>query len=101
MTVRRKTPTLADPFRRLRAQSAALSIVVGRWGESGSGASAADRLIGLGASHVVFALDEARERILGLTSAERNPGAVEPALAAWGVAVQSLVKKGDVVVPQA
>jgi hypothetical protein len=75
--------------RRLRAQSAALSIVVGRWGDTVGGASAADRLIGLGASHVVFTLAEARDRILSLTSAGRNLEAVVPALPAWGVAAQS------------
>ncbi len=85
--------------RRLRAQSAALTIVVGRWGETGGGASAADRLIGLGASHVVFALSEALDRILSLTSAERNPDAVGPALAAWGVTAQSPIENGDVAVP--
>jgi hypothetical protein len=74
--------------RRLRAQSAALSIVVGRWGETGGGGSAADRLIGLGASHVVFTLAEARDRILSLTAAERTPEALVPAGAAWGVAAQ-------------
>jgi hypothetical protein len=84
--------------RRLRAQSAALSIVVGRWGESSGGASAAERLLGLGASHVVFALDEARERILSLTSAERTLSAGEPAPAAWGVAVQSPTENGNVAV---
>jgi len=80
--------------RRLRAQSAALSIVVGRWGESG-GASAAERLVGLGASHVVFALDEARDRILSLTSAKRGPSAAEPG-PAWGVAVQGPTKDAEV-----
>ena len=77
--------------RRLRAQFAALSIVVGRWGETGGGASAADRLIAIGASHVVFTLADARDRILSLTSAERHPEAVVPPLPAWGVGVQNVV----------
>src|ERR1700736_6236888 len=75
--------------RRLRAQSPDLSIVVGRWGESGGAASAADRLIAIGASHVVFNLAEARDRILSLTSTERGPEAVTTALPAWGVGVQN------------
>jgi hypothetical protein len=75
--------------RRLRAQSPDLSIMVGRWGETGGGASAADRLIGIGASHVVFNLAEARDRILGLTATERGPEAVGTALPAWGVGVQN------------
>jgi hypothetical protein len=75
--------------RRLRAQSPDLAIVVGRWGETGGGASAADRLIGIGASHVVFNLAEARARILSLTSTERGPEAVTTALPAWGVGIQN------------
>src|SRR4051794_24935039 len=84
--------------RRLRAQSPDLSIVVGRWGETGGGASAADRLIGLGASHVVFNLAEARARILSLTSTERGPEAVTKGLPAWGVGVQEdLMPEGTMV----
>jgi hypothetical protein len=81
--------------RRLRAQSTTLSIVVGHWGETG-GASAADRLTGLGASHVVFTLAAALERILSLTFTERNPQAVERAIPAWGVAAQSPIENANV-----
>ncbi|HEX8203138.1 MAG TPA: AI-2E family transporter, partial [Isosphaeraceae bacterium] len=75
--------------RRLRAQCAELSIVVGRWGETGGAASAADRLIGIGASHVVFTLAEAQDRVLGLTASQRPPGAEAQALPAWGVTSQN------------
>jgi hypothetical protein len=75
--------------RRLRAQFTELSIVVGRWGETGGAASAADRLMGIGASHVVFTLAEARDRVLSLTASERPPEAVAQALPAWGVTSQN------------
>lgn len=50
--------------RRLRSQFAELPIVVGRWGETEGSASAAERLVGVGASRVVFTLADARARIL-------------------------------------
>jgi predicted PurR-regulated permease PerM len=75
--------------RRLRAQFAELSIVVGRWGETGGGAAVADRLIGIGASHVVFTLAEARDRVLGLAASDRTPEAGAQALPAWGVTAQN------------
>ena len=50
--------------RRLRTQFAELPIVVGRWGETGGGAAAAERLSGMGATNVVFTLSDARDRIL-------------------------------------
>ena len=50
--------------RRLRAQFAELPIVVGRWGETGGSAAAAERLTGVGATDVVFTLADARDRIL-------------------------------------
>ena len=50
--------------RRLRAQFADMPIVVGRWGETGGSAAAAERLTGVGASHVVFTLADARDRVL-------------------------------------
>lgn len=50
--------------RRLRARFNVLPIVVGRWGETGTAAAAAERQVGAGATHVVFTLAEARERIL-------------------------------------
>jgi predicted PurR-regulated permease PerM len=53
--------------RRLRAVSPDLPIVVGRWGRSAGATSAARRLVGNGASRVVFTLEEARVRILGMT----------------------------------
>ena len=49
---------------RLKAGFADLPIVVGRWGESGGGASVAERLTGVGATHVLFTLADARDRIL-------------------------------------
>ncbi|WP_406697888.1 AI-2E family transporter [Singulisphaera sp. Ch08] len=49
---------------RLRAQSSALPVVVGRWGETGGAAAAAERLTNVGATHVVFTLADARDRIL-------------------------------------
>lgn len=49
---------------RLRAQSTTLPVVVGRWGETGGAASAAERLTNVGATHVVFTLADARDRIL-------------------------------------
>jgi predicted PurR-regulated permease PerM len=49
---------------RLRAQLPDLSIVVGRWGETGGAASSAERLTGMGATDVVFTLADARERII-------------------------------------
>src|SRR5262249_22783497 len=42
--------------RRLRARLEAPPLVVGRWGESGGAAAAAERLTGVGATHVVFTL---------------------------------------------
>lgn len=50
--------------RRLRAQFEAMPLFVGRWGESGGSASAAERLVNVGATHVVFTLADARDRIL-------------------------------------
>jgi len=50
--------------RRLRARFADLPIVVGRWGASGGPATVAERLTEMGASHVVFTLADARDRIL-------------------------------------
>jgi hypothetical protein len=38
--------------------------VVGRWGETGGAAAVAERLTEMGASHVVFTLADARDRIL-------------------------------------
>ena len=50
--------------KRLRARFARLTIVVGRWSEKGGAATASERLIAVGANHVVFTLVDARARIL-------------------------------------
>jgi predicted PurR-regulated permease PerM len=50
--------------RRLRSQFAELPIIVGRWGETGGAAVAAERLSMVGATDVVFTLADARDRIL-------------------------------------
>jgi hypothetical protein len=68
--------------RRLRARFAGLPIVVGRWGEAGGAASAAERLVGIGATHVVFTLAEARDRILSVANPEQKTVAVASALPA-------------------
>jgi hypothetical protein len=65
---------------KLRAHAGDLPIVVGRWGESGGAASAAERLRGVGATHVAFSLAEARDRVFAYVKAAReaeaNPDAV-------------------------
>jgi predicted PurR-regulated permease PerM len=60
--------------RRLRARFPELSLVVGRWGESGGAAAAAERLVAGGATRVVFTLAEARDRILAVvrSTSERS-----------------------------
>jgi hypothetical protein len=50
--------------RRVRAHCEGLPLVIGRWGEIPGATSAAERLAGAGASHVVFTLEDARSRIL-------------------------------------
>jgi hypothetical protein len=65
---------------RLRAHFAALPIAVGRWGETGGAASAAERLTGVGATSVVFTLADARDWIL----AKSFPAPEEPLTAAGG-----------------
>ncbi len=62
-----------DLVRRLRARFADMEIVVGRWGETPAAKTDADRLVGLGASQVVFTLAELRERILSLASLAKEP----------------------------
>jgi hypothetical protein len=49
--------------RRLRTRFTELPILVGRWGEAGSDA-ASEGLSGVGATHVAFALADARDQIL-------------------------------------
>ena len=53
--------------RRLRSRFPGLSIVVGRWGETGSDA-ASEGLSGSGATHVAFTLADARDQILARAS---------------------------------
>jgi hypothetical protein len=64
--------------RRLRARFEALPLVVGRWGESGGAAAAAERLTGVGATHVVFTLADARERVLKVSLPQPEPVLPEP-----------------------
>jgi predicted PurR-regulated permease PerM len=61
--------------RRVRAQLAELPIVLGRWGATGSAASAAKRSVENGASHVAFTLADARDRVLSLTMPDTKPEA--------------------------
>lgn len=67
--------------RQLRAQFAQLPILVGHWGEPG-GASATERLVQIGASHVVLTLANARDRALELAFPERRAAAMATALRA-------------------
>jgi predicted PurR-regulated permease PerM len=66
--------------RRLRAQFAELPIVVGHWGETTGSASAAEQLVTIGASRVVFTLAEARARISGEVVPEPRKAVLAPAL---------------------
>jgi predicted PurR-regulated permease PerM len=59
--------------RRLHAHCGRLPIIVGRWGTNRGGATAAEQLIGVGASRVVFSLAEARERIARLATHDPKP----------------------------
>jgi predicted PurR-regulated permease PerM len=52
--------------RRLRARFADLPLIVGRWGEAGGSAAAAERLVGVGATSVLFNLAEARDKIIAM-----------------------------------
>ncbi len=65
--------------RRLRAQYKDLPIVVGRWGESGDTASAAEQLTAAGASQVVFTLDDARTRLIAMATKVAEAHAVKKA----------------------
>ncbi|HWE37964.1 MAG TPA: AI-2E family transporter [Isosphaeraceae bacterium] len=56
--------------RRLRARFPKLPLVVGRWGEAGDSAGAAERLVEVGASRVVFSIADARDRVLTLIAPE-------------------------------
>jgi predicted PurR-regulated permease PerM len=68
--------------RRLRARFESLPLVVGRWGETGGAASAAERLTGVGATHVVFTLADARARILKTVLPQPEPEGLELTAAA-------------------
>jgi predicted PurR-regulated permease PerM len=68
--------------RRLRSQFSELTIVVGRWGETNGAASAAEQLIKIGATGVVFTLADARDRILGELVQERRSEPRPPVLTA-------------------
>ncbi|MGZ3392134.1 MAG: AI-2E family transporter, partial [Isosphaeraceae bacterium] len=57
-------PSARYLVRRLRARFERLPILVGRWGGSGDTAGATLGLTAVGASHVVFQLADARERIV-------------------------------------
>lgn len=65
--------------RRLRAQFAELPIVVGHWGETTGSAAAAQQLIGIGASRVVFTLADARAHILAEVAPEPRDAALASA----------------------
>jgi hypothetical protein len=68
--------------RRIRAQCGGLPVVIGRWGKGRGGATAAERLVAVGASRVVFTLAEARDRIFGLAAPELKPEALTAPLPA-------------------
>ncbi len=68
--------------RRLRAQFAELPIVVGRWGQDDGAASAAEQLVSIGASRVVFTLADAQARILSAVLSDQKKDAVAQALPA-------------------
>jgi predicted PurR-regulated permease PerM len=61
--------------KRLRASFSTLSIVVGRWGETGGSAAAAERLVDVGATKVIFTLAEARDSILAAVGSKTGPTA--------------------------
>jgi hypothetical protein len=66
--------------RRIRARFSELSLLVGRWGETGGTAAAAERLVAVGATKVVFTLADARDTILAAVGRE-NPTATLPSKA--------------------
>ena len=68
--------------RRLRARFSDLEIVLGRWGETAAASADVERLVALGASQVIFTLADLRDRILGLASLEKKPGAAAAPLPA-------------------
>ena len=58
--------------RRLRAQLVDLPIVVGRWGRTDDSKEVVERMVGIGASHVVFTLANARIQILDLVGSDQK-----------------------------
>ncbi|WP_422929593.1 AI-2E family transporter [Singulisphaera sp. PoT] len=58
--------------RQLRTRFPDTPLVVGRWGETGGAASAAERLVSLGATRVDFSMADAREGIARLTKPSRR-----------------------------
>jgi hypothetical protein len=62
--------------RRLRGRCERLPLLVGRWGETGGSAAAAERLTHVGASYVVFTLEDARARILKTVFPPAEPAGV-------------------------
>jgi predicted PurR-regulated permease PerM len=68
--------------RRLRAHFAELPLVLGLWGESGTAATASEKMVGNGTYRLVFTLGEARDRILNNVSPGENPKGLVPVLSA-------------------
>jgi predicted PurR-regulated permease PerM len=66
--------------RRLRAQLADMPIVVGRWGSTDDSPAAVEKLVGIGVSHVVFTLAEARTDILGMVASDQKRALVNAAV---------------------
>jgi predicted PurR-regulated permease PerM len=75
-------PSARYLVRRLRARFERLPILVGRWGGSGDTAGATLGLTAVGASHVVFQLADARDRIVSALQPQvERPILVVPTLA--------------------
>jgi predicted PurR-regulated permease PerM len=63
-------------LRRLRAHLPDLTIEAGHWCETCNAASAAERLVAAGATHVVYTLADARDRIVRAAVPDKKPEAV-------------------------
>jgi len=68
--------------RRLRSRFDALPILVGRWGEAGDAAGAAEGLNAVGATKVAFSLTDARDQILEMVRPKKAAAALASPLAA-------------------
>lgn len=68
--------------RRLRAHFADLPILVGRWEETEGPATAVERLVVVGASHVVSTLADARTHVLSMVVRKRKSETVATAVSA-------------------